>query len=120
IQLKAAWGTDFGALLERLTSFDTGESLLLYVGARGSRVKAVADERTNRVILKGEKSARARIRELVEKLDTPSEGSTGSTQVIYLRYADAKKIAEILTSLVSKTSQKGSASASKGGAGKSA
>lgn len=120
IQLKEAWVTDIVALLENLTSVETGKSSKRDAGAPASRVKVVADERTNRLILKGEKSARARVRELVEKLDTPSESSTGSTQVIYLRYADAKKIAEILTSLVSKTSQKSAASASKGGTGKSA
>jgi general secretion pathway protein D len=118
IQLKEAWVTDIVTLLESLTPVETGKSS----SKRGrsssssvsSRVRVVADERTNRLILKGEKSARARVRLLVEKLDTPSESASGSTQVIYLRYGDAKKVAEILTSLVSKSSNSSAASGSRG------
>lgn len=109
IQLKQAWVTDIVALLENLTPVETGSAS----GARGkasaasatTRVRVVADERTNRLILKGEKSARSRVRELIEKLDSPAESITGSTKVIYLRYAQASKVAEILTSLVSKNTQ---------------
>ncbi len=103
IQLKEAWVTDIVKLLESLTPVQTGKSAKgksLVGGA--SRVRVVADERTNRLILKGEKSARARVRVLVEKLDTPAESNSGSTRVIYLRYADASKVAEILSSLISK------------------
>jgi general secretion pathway protein D len=52
----------------------------------------VADERTNSVLLGGEKSERLRFRTLIAHLDTPLE-SGGDTQVIYLRYADAEELA---------------------------
>src|SRR5690606_8378430 len=103
IQLKEAWVTDIVTLLENLTPVETGgttrtsRARTSSTGDASTRVRVVADERTNRLILKGEKSARERVRILVEKLDTPAEIMTGSTQVIYLRYADAKKVAEILT-----------------------
>lgn len=107
VQLQEAWVTDVVSLLEKLTPVNTGAA------AKGrrqdrSRVRVVADERTNRLILKGEKSARARIRELVKNLDQPSSRS-GTTQVIYLRYAAAKEVAEIIKSLVepSKTQARG-------------
>lgn len=58
----------------------------------GTGVKLVADERTNSVIVGGEKSNRLRLKTLVTHLDTPLE-SGGDTQVRYLRYADAEKIA---------------------------
>lgn len=58
----------------------------------GTGVKLVADERTNSVIVGGEKSNRLRLKALVTHLDTPLE-SGGDTQVRYLRYADAEKIA---------------------------
>ncbi len=67
-------------------------------------MRIVADERTNRLILKGEKSARARIRKLVKELDKPSTKS-GTIQVIYLQHADAAKIAEIITGLLTQRSQ---------------
>jgi len=105
IQLKEAWVTDIVTLLESLTPVETGKSKSKSKSgvSASSRVRVVADERTNRLILKGEKSARSRVRTLVSKLDTPGESNTGSTRVIYLRFADAKRVAELLTGLTSKT-----------------
>lgn len=57
-----------------------------------SQVKLVADERTNSVLMSGEKSQRLRLRALVAHLDTPLE-TGGDTQVRYLKYAEAEKIA---------------------------
>ncbi len=59
-------------------------------GAGGARM--VADERTNSVLLGGEASQRLRFRTLIAHLDTPLEAG-GDTQVRYLRYADAEKLA---------------------------
>jgi general secretion pathway protein D len=61
----------------------------------GSAVKVVADERTNSVLLTGEKSQRLRLKTLIFNMDTPLS-SGGDTQVRYLRYADAEKISEKL------------------------
>ncbi|MEY4375501.1 MAG: hypothetical protein RJB26_51, partial [Pseudomonadota bacterium] len=61
-------------------------------GAEGGGVKLVADERTNSVLLSGESGQRLRLKALVAHLDTPLE-SGGDTQVRYLRYSDAEKIA---------------------------
>ncbi len=57
--------------------------------------KMVADERTNSVIITGETTQRLRMKTLVTYLDTPVE-SGGGTEVRFLRYADAEKIADIL------------------------
>jgi general secretion pathway protein D len=61
----------------------------------GAMVKVVADERTNSVLLTGERSARLRIKALIVDMDTPLS-TGGDTQVRYLRYADAEKIADKL------------------------
>jgi general secretion pathway protein D len=58
-------------------------------------VKMVADERTNSVLVSGESSQRLRLKTLITHLDTPLEAG-GDTQVRYLRYADAEKIAQKL------------------------
>jgi general secretion pathway protein D len=76
----------------------------LYTGAAAEgggmpTVKMVADERTNSVLVSGESSQRLRLKTLVTHLDTPLE-SGGDTQVRYLRYADAEKIAQKLTGQV--------------------
>jgi general secretion pathway protein D len=70
----------------------------LYAGAAAAEgagmpaVKIIADERTNSVLVSGEASQRLRLKTLVTHLDTPLEAG-GDTQVRYLRYADAEKIA---------------------------
>ncbi len=55
-------------------------------------ISMVADTRTNSVLIGGEKSDRLRLRALIAHLDTPLQGG-GSTQVRYLRYADAEELA---------------------------
>jgi general secretion pathway protein D len=61
-------------------------------GGGGPRVTVVADERTNSLLITGDKTERLRYRALVTHLDTPLEEG-GDTQVRYLRYADAKDLA---------------------------
>ncbi len=51
----------------------------------------VADERTNSVLISGDRASRLRIRALITHLDTPLEQG-GNTQVIYLNYADAEDL----------------------------
>jgi general secretion pathway protein D len=63
--------------------------------AGGAIAKVVADERTNSVLLTGERSARLRLKALILNMDTPM-ASGGDIQVRYLRYADAEKIADKL------------------------
>jgi len=59
-------------------------------------VRFAADERTNSILLSGESSARIRMRGLISNLDTPVE-SGGNTRVVYLRYANAPDLLQILT-----------------------
>ncbi len=61
-------------------------------GAGMPSIKVIADERTNSVLVSGETSQRLRLKTLVAHLDTPLE-TGGDTQVRYLKYADAEKIA---------------------------
>ena len=63
--------------------------------AGGALVKVIADERTNSILLTGERSARLRLKALILNMDTPV-ASGGDIQVRYLRYADAEKIADKL------------------------
>ncbi len=71
--------------------------------------RIVADERTNSILVSGEQSQRLRFRTLITHLDTPLEAG-GDTQVRYLRYADAEKLAAKLKE------QSGAAVAAAGGA----
>lgn len=118
VQLKYAWVGDVVKTLEQLTPVETGSSKK----GRSSgnvRVRVVAEERTNRLILRGEKSARARVKALLVDLDKPVE-SSGSTKVIYLRHAEAEKVAEIISALISGRSASSSSSSKSGSKGKAA
>ncbi|MEJ0040555.1 MAG: type II secretion system secretin GspD [Gammaproteobacteria bacterium] len=55
-------------------------------------MKLVADDRSNAVLVSGDPSQRLRIKALIALLDTPLRAG-GDTQVRYLRYADAEKLA---------------------------
>ena len=80
------------------------------VGKQATRAPMlVADERTNSVLIGGDKGERLRLRALIAHLDTPT-GDGGSTQVVYLKYADAASLVPVLTS-VSKNINKGKAGA---------
>lgn len=82
----------------------------------GTPVKVVADERSNSVLIGGDQNQRLRIRALIAHLDTPLE-SGGDTQVRYLRYADAEKIAPKLKEQITgiaQASQTGGAGAAAG------
>ncbi|MEC8886677.1 MAG: type II secretion system secretin GspD [Pseudomonadota bacterium] len=67
---------------------------------KGSRVRVVADARTNRIIIKGDTHSRKRIRQLIEMLDVPSADRLGGLRVFRLKHANAKNLAEILQGLV--------------------
>jgi general secretion pathway protein D len=68
----------------------------------GSPARVIADDRSNSVLIGGDKTLRLRIKALVAHLDTPLE-SGGDTQVRYLQFADAEKIAAKLKEQISAT-----------------
>lgn len=60
------------------------------------QASVAADERTNSILLGGNKIARARMKALILQLDTPTSGAQGNTEVVYLKYLQAKTFAPIL------------------------
>jgi len=85
LRLKQASATEVVRILKSLDQGGKGES----------PASLVADERTNSVLLSGSKSDRLKYRALVTHLDTPLE-STGNVEVIFLNYANAKDLVQIL------------------------
>jgi len=65
-------------------------------GAAGNNPTLVADERTNSILIGGDRSERLQLRAIISHLDTPTE-TQGDTHVIYLRYANAKDLVPVLT-----------------------
>lgn len=104
VQLKEAWVGNVVTMLQSLDPAKVAQGNSDTSNTAGS-IRVVADERSNRLIIKGEKTARERIRKLIEQLDQPSYFS-GSAKVIRLQYADATKLAEMLKSLMGESADK--------------
>lgn len=76
--------------------------------------KISADERTNSLLLSGDKSSRQQVRKIIAKLDT-AQPLEEKTRVIYLRYAKAEDLAAVLTGF--SATQKSSTATANGAAG---
>jgi general secretion pathway protein D len=71
-------------------------------GGGSSPVRVIADDRSNSVLIGGDRNARLRIKALVAHLDTPLDNG-GDTQVRYIQFADAEKLATKLKEQISAT-----------------
>lgn len=94
VTLHSSQAEEMIGLLESMSS--TGASK----DAKGSRIRIIADTRTNRILLKGDTATRKRIRQMIEMLDVPAADRLGGLKVFRLKYASAKNLAEILQGLV--------------------
>ncbi len=93
IKLKHAFAAE---VVRLLTSLNIASPDQKNPAAGG--VKVTADERTNSILLSGERTSRLKYRAIISDLDAPVE-SSGNTHVVYLRYADAKNLATILSNV---------------------
>jgi len=82
----------------------------------GEAERIFADTRTNSVLISGAKAGRLKLRALVAHLDSPIENG-GDTQVIFLRYANAKDLVPILQGIASTLTGIAPPTASKNGGG---
>ena len=92
IPLKHASASE---LVRILNSLNAGGS----VKDASKKIKLAADDRTNSILVTGDRSSRLRIRTTITYLDTPLEDGSGNTHVIYLKYAKAENLVKILTGL---------------------
>ncbi|NCF18740.1 MAG: type II secretion system secretin GspD [Haliea sp.] len=91
IKLRYAVAEDVVRMLDQLNKSEAKKG-----GGAEPNVLLVADSRTNSVLVSGDEIERARVSKLIDHLDTPLEQS-GNVKVVYLEYADAVEIAEVLT-----------------------
>lgn len=90
IHLKYASANEMVRIIDSLTK-GNGKSKIPSI----LQPKIVADDRTNAVVISGDPKARQRVASLIQKLDSELE-TTGNTRVIYLKYANAKEVADVL------------------------
>ena len=94
VMLQSSQAEEILTLLESMSSTGATKDL------KGSRIRIIADARTNRIMLKGDTATRKRIRQMIEMLDVPTADRLGGLKVFRLKYASAKNLAEILQNLV--------------------
>ncbi|MCM8844642.1 type II secretion system secretin GspD [Citrobacter cronae] len=105
--LKYASATDLADVLNDLARENGKEAKPTTLQTR-----IVADKRSNALIVSGSDRARARMAQLISRLDTQDQGE-GNTRVWYLKYAKADKLVEVLTGVTQKMKdEKSSASKS--------
>lgn len=113
VPLKHAVAGDVVSMLEKLNRPEQGSE------GPEPEVLLVPDTRTNSVLVTGDELQRARINALIAYVDTPLE-QTGNVRVVYLEYADAQAVAEVLARVMQNLSQgsrssQGEAGAASGG-----
>lgn len=74
-------------------------------------VSIAVDDRSNSILLSGPKSLRLRMRLLLSQLDEPASNGAGNTEVIYLRYLQAKDFAPLLGKIAQNILGKGGSDA---------
>jgi len=99
IPLKHASASELVRILNSLTATTAKDAT--------DKVKLAADDRTNSILVSGDRSSRLKIRVTIGYLDTPLEAGGGNTHVIYLKYAKAENLVKILTGLKEQGSQRG-------------
>ncbi len=99
VPVRYASAVDLVALVNRLVAEAPG-------GAPGApadaqqRVTVIADPRSNRVLIRADNPGRvARVRQLVEQLDTPGRPG-GNMFIVYLKNAEAARVAQTLRAML--------------------
>ena len=100
VTLKNASAIDLVPMLNRLVGAETATQGAV-PGDAQQRVMIVADPRSNSVLLRSDNPGRtARIKTLIEQLDTPQRAG-GNMFIVYLRNAEAARVAQTLRALLS-------------------
>ncbi len=79
ISLQSSQAEEVIGLLESMSSTGAAKDV------KGSRVRIVADNRTNRIIIKGDTATRKRIRQMIEMMDVPAADRLGGLKVFRLK-----------------------------------
>ncbi|WP_320420959.1 type II secretion system secretin GspD [Roseateles agri] len=123
VPLKYAVASDLAALAQKLADGSGGAAVpgVAVVAGGSSAVTVMADPRTNSLILRASNPQRlAAARAIIAKLDQPTANDTtggSNIHVVYLKNADAAKLATVLRAAFSVNGAAGSGSG--GGSGSS-
>ncbi len=117
--LKHAVALDLAPLVQRLADGTGGGGVAVAAGGQpqggvgggaSAGVSVLADPRSNALIIRATTGAKlAHVRSIVERLDRPAQGSgvNGNIWVVYLKNADAVRLATVLRAAFANPSQQG-------------
>ncbi|MFA0501070.1 type II secretion system secretin GspD, partial [Vibrio sp. 10N.222.46.A1] len=110
VELKNASAAEMVRIVDALSKTTDAKNTPAFL-----QPKLVADERTNAILISGDPKVRSRLRKLIEQLDVEM-ATKGNNQVIYLKYAKAEDLVDVLKGVSDnlqsekQTSTKGSSS----------
>ena len=99
VKLRYGVASDVVEMLKTLEKSRAGDG-----ADANDEASLVADKRTNSVIVTADEVSIERIKGLIDYLDIPLEQS-GNVKVMYLEYADATEVAEVLTRVMQNLSR---------------
>jgi general secretion pathway protein D len=101
IPVRYAIASDLASMVNKLMDAGGGGGAPGAGGGDAGRVSVLADPRTNSLVLRAPSAARSNLaKSLIAKLDQPTQ-ELGNVHVVYLKNAEATKLAQTLRSLVS-------------------
>ncbi|TVU61389.1 type II secretion system protein GspD [Vibrio atlanticus] len=107
VELKNASAAEMVRIVDALSKTTDAKNTPAFL-----QPKLVADERTNAILISGDPKVRSRLKRLIEQLDVEM-ATKGNNQVIYLKYAKAEDLVDVLKG-VSDNLQSEKQSSSKG------
>nr|WP_282450015.1 type II secretion system secretin GspD [Vibrio sp. 1CM23M] len=90
VELKNASAAEMVRIVDALSKTTDAKNTPAFL-----QPKLVADERTNAILISGDPKVRSRLRKLIEQLDVEM-ATKGNNQVIYLKYAKAEDLVDVL------------------------
>ncbi|MFT7775160.1 type II secretion system secretin GspD [Roseateles sp.] len=113
VPLKHAVAADLAPLVQRLADGGSTNVAAAVPGQSSSAVNVLVDPRSNGLILRASNPARlAAVRSMVDKLDQPSADGGNNIRVVYLKNADAVKLATVLRAAFGATASGSSSTSS--------
>ncbi len=93
-------------LISVLESMESGAAAQGRDGKPAGKIRVVADDRTNRLLVRGDRILRDRVRAVIRNLDDAPDSVSESVKVFRLKYASARQVAEVLKGVLAGSDDK--------------
>lgn len=97
-------------LLNILETMESGAPAIAKNGGQSGKVRIVVDERTNRLLVRGDRALRDRVRAVIQSLDSAPDMNDDQVKVYRLKFASARQVAEVLKGVLTTDSKRSSSS----------